>query len=167
MTFVNYCTRPFVIMLMLSVGIHSLLLLSWKQTDLLSLTVSAPMAQSWHVQLHTPSPTPSHTPLVTTKPKPQPPVTPTITPMREGSLYAPQRPKPHYPKRAKRLGQEGTVILTFLIATNGHVINIQIAHSSGYSLLDKEAISTVSRWKFNTNTFKPRMIQLPITFQLK
>jgi len=48
-----------------------------------------------------------------------------------------------YPKKAKRKRQQGTVIITFTVYSDGHIQNISIKQSSGNQLLDKNAISTI------------------------
>ena len=50
-----------------------------------------------------------------------------------------------YPNWAKRQGIEGTVHLRFTILSNGQVQDIKIVRSSGFNILDKEAISTIQR----------------------
>ena len=53
--------------------------------------------------------------------------------------------KKEYPYWAKIRGIEGRVHLKFVILSNGEVQNIEIVRSSGSSILDKEAISTIKR----------------------
>ncbi|MES1923854.1 energy transducer TonB [Salinisphaera sp. T31B1] len=42
-----------------------------------------------------------------------------------------------YPRRARRLRQEGTAVLYFVMDRNGHVLNWEIRQSSGHALLDE------------------------------
>lgn len=48
-------------------------------------------------------------------------------------------PQPVYASHAKRLGEEGVVMLHVSIDTTGHVASIEIAQSSGYADLDDSA----------------------------
>ena len=50
-----------------------------------------------------------------------------------------------YPKWARRQGFEGKVHLKFTILSTGEVRDIKILKSSGFNILDKEAISTIKR----------------------
>ena len=50
-----------------------------------------------------------------------------------------------YPPWAKKQGIEGTVLLKFIILSNGVCKDIKIVQSSGFNILDKEAISTIER----------------------
>jgi len=56
-----------------------------------------------------------------------------------------------YPNWAKKQGLEGTVYLAFVVLSSGVAKDIKIVQSSGFSILDKEAVSTVKR----ANPFPP------------
>ncbi len=53
---------------------------------------------------------------------------------------------PVYPKRAIALGQEGMVELQILINDKGVPVDIDIKHSSGYTLLDRAAVRAANQW---------------------
>jgi len=55
---------------------------------------------------------------------------------------------PKYPKRARKMGWEGTVVLDFLVDANGNVYDIRVVRSSGYPDLDQAAINALKQWKF-------------------
>lgn len=56
---------------------------------------------------------------------------------------------PPYPPEAKRLGQQGTVLLQLTISPAGDVIAAQVLQSSGFPLLDQTAASWVqTHWKY-------------------
>ena len=55
---------------------------------------------------------------------------------------------PRYPSEARRLAQEGTVILQIEVLRDGKVGKITIASSSGYVLLDDAAVQAVRGWRF-------------------
>lgn len=53
-----------------------------------------------------------------------------------------------YPELAKEMGIQGTVKLLLTINRNGNVEKIKIAESSGFPILDKNAIETAKKSKF-------------------
>ena len=57
-------------------------------------------------------------------------------------------PKPEYPRTAKKLGLQGTVLLHVIVNTDGKVQQISILTSSGVTALDQAAILTVQQWSF-------------------
>lgn len=54
-------------------------------------------------------------------------------------------PAPDYPRRARRLQEEGQVLVRLVIAANGTLSNSTIARSSGFDDLDQSALAAVSR----------------------
>ena len=50
-----------------------------------------------------------------------------------------------YPSEAQSRGEEGVVQLSFTVDRTGHVINHEIAHSSGHRELDNEVMSMIER----------------------
>ena len=73
-------------------------------------------------------------------------------PIGESSPPAPAggsgKPRPQYPERARKRGQEGTVSVRCQVDANGHVTNVSLARSSGFRLLDEAALKAVGKWKF-------------------
>ncbi len=59
-----------------------------------------------------------------------------------------QNPDPYYPRAAIRRGMEGTVELAVYVDSTGSPVNIEIRQSSGYNILDREAVIAVWKWKF-------------------
>jgi len=55
---------------------------------------------------------------------------------------------PKYPKKARRMGWEGVVVLEFLVDAQGNVYDIKVVRSSGYAELDQAAINALKQWKF-------------------
>jgi protein TonB len=53
-----------------------------------------------------------------------------------------------YPRRARRRGLEGTVVLIVHIDRTGYVDRIQVEQSSGHPILDEAARSAVATWRF-------------------
>jgi protein TonB len=60
--------------------------------------------------------------------------------------------KPDYPKNALRNGDTGTVMLAFLIGTDGKVADSRIEKSSGFRDLDRAAQAGLSLCKFKPGT---------------
>lgn len=72
-----------------------------------------------------------------------------------------------YPDAARRMGWQGKVVLSFIITSNGYVRDFNVIQSSGFKMLDNNAIETVK----NTAPF-PRppdeaYIVIPITYRLQ
>ena len=55
---------------------------------------------------------------------------------------------PAYPREARRLRQEGRVLLLVEVMEDGAVGSITVIRSSGYEVLDQAAIEAVQRWQF-------------------
>jgi protein TonB len=77
---------------------------------------------------------------------------------------------PVYPKLSKRLKEEGTVVLSMLISSLGQIKKISIHESSGYSRLDKAALSAATKWRYQPATVNGMAIEqhylMPIEFKL-
>jgi protein TonB len=50
-----------------------------------------------------------------------------------------------YPPQAQARGEQGTVLLSFILDRNGHVLAHRIAQSSGYADLDNEVMAMIMR----------------------
>jgi protein TonB len=58
-------------------------------------------------------------------------------------------PKPPYPMIARRLGAQGVVLLRVQVREDGSVATVELAHSSGFAVLDDSATRTVREsWRF-------------------
>jgi periplasmic protein TonB len=60
--------------------------------------------------------------------------------------------KPVYPSISRREEEEGIVVLRFLVAADGNVIDSQVKSSSGYTRLDEAARQALSLCKFQPGT---------------
>lgn len=87
--------------------------------------------------------------------------------VRVTPVYA---PTPEYPRLARRLGLEGTVLLRVTLHESGSADDIEIITSSGYALIDDSALAAVRRWQFQlTGERDPATIpsvDVPIRFTL-
>ncbi len=70
---------------------------------------------------------------------------------------------PVYPAVARRRGYEGIVILSAEILVNGNVGKLKIKKSSGYGMLDRSALETVRKWKFEPG----RRMGYPVTMYVE
>lgn len=59
---------------------------------------------------------------------------------------------PPYPGAARRMGDEGEVRLDVHVGADGSVLEVRLRQSSGSPLLDRTAIETVRRWRFDPAT---------------
>lgn len=75
------------------------------------------------------------------------PSVPEATPPRFDAAYL-HNPKPEYPRLARRLGEQGTVLLNVFVDASGVPQKIELYTSSGSPRLDQAARETVQRWKF-------------------
>lgn len=78
--------------------------------------------------------------------------------------------QPVYPLQAIRDRQEGSAVLLVLVGKDGLPKDIVVAQSSGFRLLDQEAIRTVSHWTFRPKTVDGTPVdgyaKIPVNFHL-
>jgi protein TonB len=87
----------------------------------------------------------------TVRPPPAPPPMAAAPVVRTPPRSDPRRPftEPEYPPTARRLGQEGTVVLLIYVLDNGRVGDVKIHKSSGFAKLDEAAEREARRsWRF-------------------
>jgi periplasmic protein TonB len=79
-------------------------------------------------------------------------------------------PPPVYPRVARRRNYQGTVLLDVRVTVNGTVAEVKVARSSGYSVLDRSALSSVRNWRFEPARRGSRSfetwVQVPVRFEL-
>ena len=90
-------------------------------------------------------------------------------PVRVGASVAPggSCAKPQYPSASRRLEEEGTVSLRFLIGTDGQVLQSEVVKSSGFARLDEAARAALSKCQFRPGTVdgKPEQSWANIQYQ--
>lgn len=95
---------------------------------------------------------------------------PAIEPPRFGVAYL-NNPAPDYPPLARRLGEQGRVLLRVLVSTNGEADHVQVESSSGSSKLDRAAILAVKQWNFvpakRSNLPISAYVLVPVNFSLE
>ncbi len=118
-----------------------------------------------------PAPPPPPTAPVVTTPSPAaiqlPPAPPVAAPALPPAPPAPAAPavrtsaviqagatcaKPDYPSASRRLEEEGTVTLKFLIGVDGRVIQAEVEKTSGFQRLDEAARNALSKCQFKPGT---------------
>jgi periplasmic protein TonB len=121
---------------------------------------------------------------VVVQPKPAQPASPVIdisdtlekteTPVPPAISTQPdylKNPAPVYPAAARRRHEEGLVILTVNVSTEGHAAKVSIKKSSGFKLLDAAAVEAVQNWEFEPARLGPVSlesdVEVPIRFELE
>lgn len=72
------------------------------------------------------------------------------------SVSAAQCVKPEYPSASRRMEEEGTVSLRFLVSAEGQVLQSAIEKSSGFKRLDDAALTGLSKCRFQPATVDGR-----------
>jgi len=80
-------------------------------------------------------------------------------------------PVPTYPRRAIRLGVEGSVRLEFDVDTDGSVLDPYVVESKPAGVFDRAAIKAVRKFlydppMYNNTSVKVNNVQIHLTFQL-
>lgn len=119
-----------------------------------------------------PAPTPVAPPA---PPAPPPPPAPSVakptarTEVSISASYAAANRKPEYPKMSIRLGEQGTVVLTVMVKSDGSAGDVEVKSSSGFTRLDRAAADAVKTWRFNPATVDGKAVdksyEVPITFK--
>jgi protein TonB len=76
-----------------------------------------------------------------------------------------------YPPLARERGWQGTVLLGLHVESNGRLGNVRLERSSGYAVLDRSALNSVSRLSYLTEAVawlngRSHDIQLPVIYRL-
>jgi protein TonB len=95
---------------------------------------------------------------------------PAVVPPRFDAAYL-QNPPPAYPPLARRMGEQGRVILRVLVAADGLAQQVELKTGSGSARLDQAALDTVRHWRFvPARQGEQRVaawVLVPIAFSLK
>ena len=79
--------------------------------------------------------------------------------------------RPPYPKRAREMGWEGTVVLRVEVKPDGTVGAASVHRTSGYLTLDEAALVAVKRWRFAPQTDGAfsfaAVVDVPVRFDLR
>ncbi|WP_394203122.1 TonB family protein [Shewanella waksmanii] len=77
--------------------------------------------------------------------------------------------QPHYPKKARKRGLQGTATIEVMFNQYGEQLSLELVDSSGYRLLDKAALAAVEKWQFaapQPQTAYAYTVRVPIKFAL-
>ncbi len=81
-----------------------------------------------------------------------------------------KNPEPPYPPQARRLHQEGLVILAVNVTAAGKAADVKLKDSSGFRLLDESALRTVRHWEFEPARVGSQAVdsetEVPVRFRL-
>ena len=104
--------------------------------------------------VNTPSPAAIQLPAAPATPAPVAPPTPAAPPVRTGAVIQAGATcaKPDYPSASRRLEEEGTVTLKFLIGIDGRVMQAEVEKTSGFQRLDEAARNALSKCQFKPGT---------------
>ena len=119
---------------------------------------------------------------VTPEPKPAPPLearpAPPVAPAAPLPVAPPSfnadyldNPAPAYPSIARRMGEQGRVLLRVYVEASGLPASVEVRTSSGSERLDAAAAEAVRRWKFvparQGERAVPAYVVVPIVFSLR
>lgn len=105
--------------------------------------------------------------------KPAAPAAPAAEPVSQARFDADylRNPAPPYPPLARRMGEEGKVMLRVAVNALGSADSVEIKTSSGSNRLDEAARKTVLNWKFipakRGETAIASWVLVPIIFKLE
>jgi periplasmic protein TonB len=95
----------------------------------------------------------SNTPQPPAPPSPLPVSNAPAAPVRTGAVVnSANCEKPEYPSASRRLEEEGTVSLRFLVGVDGKVIQAEVDKSSGFRRLDEAARAGLAKCQFKPAT---------------
>jgi protein TonB len=81
-----------------------------------------------------------------------------------------ETPKPLYPERARKEGQQGRVLLRVLVDQEGRSKSVEVSRSSGSETLDRAAAEAIKLWRFLPARYgdKPveSWVRIPVDFRL-
>lgn len=72
-----------------------------------------------------------------------------------------------YPDRARRLGFEGRVMLSFMVLENGTIREVRVIDSSGYRILDESAKDAAAETRIARKMPHRIVVKLPVTYKLQ
>jgi protein TonB len=93
------------------------------------------------------------------------------TPLREAVPAYRRNLQPRYPRIARFKGYEGTVVLEVLVDHQGKVGDLRLFQSSGYPVLDRAAMNSVTNWLFEPGQRGDKAVEMwvkvPVRFKLR
>lgn len=92
-------------------------------------------------------PAPVAAPPAPAQPAPQPLPPEPVMLSGDLSVSCPERSPPDYPMLAKRMNEQGKVVLRVELGEDGRIANVAVKTSSGYQRLDNAALNAVKTWR--------------------
>ncbi len=92
---------------------------------------------------------------------------PVIQVVKEAVPLYKENPAPVYPLQAKKRGYEGIVILEVLVTKDGRAGKVSVFQSSRYYLLDKAAVLSVKKWRFEPGKRGDKMVDMPVKIPIR
>lgn len=87
------------------------------------------------------------------------------------SVSCPVRTAPTYPALARRMGEEGEVVLRVELSEDGQIASARVATSSGFRRLDEAALAAIKHWRCNAAQRDGQPVRAvaiqPFTFSLE
>ena len=87
------------------------------------------------------------------------------------SVSCPVRTPPTYPALARRMGEEGEVVLRVELSEDGQIASARVATSSGFRRLDEAALAAIKNWRCNAAQREGQPVRAvaiqPFTFSLE
>lgn len=72
-----------------------------------------------------------------------------------------------YPERARRMGWEGKVTLSFTVHENGSIDDVKVVGSSGFSVLDESARDSIAKTNLKRKVPVRLVVFLPVEYRLR
>ena len=72
-----------------------------------------------------------------------------------------------YPFAARRMAWAGTVVIAFVITVDGHACKVRVIKTSGYSVLDDNAVDTIKKISSFPRPRASVELTIPITYRLE
>ncbi|HAR96274.1 MAG TPA: hypothetical protein DCR97_09985 [Deltaproteobacteria bacterium] len=72
-----------------------------------------------------------------------------------------------YPERARKMGFEGKVLLSFVVMEDGSTARIRVVQGSGFGLLDEDAKRAVARTRIVKGVPGGTLVLLPVVYSLR
>ncbi|MGH9509831.1 MAG: TonB family protein, partial [Terriglobales bacterium] len=88
---------------------------------------------------------------------------------RDGGVRPPRplfAPDPDYSDEARKIKQQGTVVLWVVVGADGQVRDLRVQRSLGFGL-DEKAVEAVRRWKFDPATLDERPVASQIYVEVR
>jgi len=111
------------------------------------------------------------------RPAPTAPSAPSVAALPPGGITQTAVPRggyqvrPSYPHNARRLGIQGTTLLSVFVAADGRVADVVVKQSAGHPDLDQAAADAVKRWRFDParrgSEAVAMWVLLPVEFRLR